>query len=329
MTPFLIETIKILLYCTGVILFISVNTLFLVWMERKVAGRIQLRPGPLHVGPWGLLQTIADAVKLLSKELVLPKEANKFLYLLAPVLVFAPILSSFIIVPLGENVIIRDLNIGFLLVFALANITFIGIFVAGWSSNNKYALLGSMRAVAQNISYEIPLILSTMGVVLAAGSLSMVQIVSAQDKGWFLFTLPLGTGLLGFVLFFCSSLAESNRAPFDIPEAESELVAGFHTEYSGMRFALFFLGEYSAIFVSSMIASTLFLGGWHGPFLPGPLWLILKTYAIVFVVIWVRWTFPRLRSDQLMNFAWKVLIPFGILNLFLTALCFHFQDALR
>ena len=321
--------IVILLYCTATILFISVNTLFLVWMERKVAGRIQLRPGPLHVGPWGLLQTVADAVKLLSKELVCPQEANKFLYLLAPVLVFAPILSAFLIMPLGDGLIIRDLNIGFLLVFALANITFIGIFVAGWSSNNKYALMGSMRAVAQNISYEIPLLLSTMGVVLAAGSLSTVQIVSAQDKGWFLFTLPMGTGLLGFVLFFCSSLAEANRAPFDIPEAESELVAGFHTEYSGMRFALFFLGEYTAVFVSAMVGATLFLGGWHGPFLPGPLWLILKSYAIVFVVMWVRWTFPRLRSDQLMAFAWKVLIPFALVNLFLTAFFFHFQDAMK
>jgi len=327
--PYLLQTLTILLYCIAVVLFISVNTLFLVWMERKVAGRIQLRPGPLHVGPFGLLQTVADAVKLLSKELVYPQEANKFLYLLAPVLVFAPILSTFLIIPLGEGLIIRDLNIGFLLVFALANITFIGVFVAGWSSNNKYALLGSMRAVAQNISYEIPLLLSTMGVVLAAGSLSTVHIVSAQDKGWFLFTLPMGTGLLGFIIFFCSSLAEANRAPFDIPEAESELVAGFHTEYSGIRFALFFLGEYTAVFVSAVVASTLFLGGWHGPFLPGPLWLILKTYAIVFVVMWVRWTFPRLRSDQLMNFAWKVLIPFAILNLFLTAVFIHFQDALR
>ena len=327
--PLLLELLKILLICIAVVLFISVNTLFLVWMERKVAGRIQLRPGPLHVGPMGLLQTVADAVKLLSKELVYPQEANKFLYLLAPVLVFAPILSSFLIVPLGEGLIIRDLNIGFLLVFALANITFIGVFVAGWSSNNKYALLGSMRAVAQNISYEIPLLLSTMGVVLAAGSLSTVQIVAAQSKGWFLFTLPMGTGLLGFVIFFCASLAEANRAPFDIPEAESELVAGFHTEYSGIRFALFFLGEYTAVFVSGMVASTLFLGGWHGFFLPGPLWLILKTYAIVFVVMWVRWTFPRLRSDQLMNFAWKVLIPFAVANLFLTAVFIHFQDALK
>ena len=320
----MMEIIKIALYCTGVILFISVNTLFLVWMERKVAARIQRRPGPLYVGWQGSLQTIADAVKLLSKELVVPHEANKFMYLLAPVLVFAPILSAFIVIPLARGVIIRDLGVGFLLVFCLTNIGFIGIFVAGWSSNNKYALLGSMRAVAQNISYEIPLLLATMGVVLSAQTMRTTGIVLAQEKIWFVFVQPLA-----FLIFFCSSLAEANRAPFDIPEAESELVAGFHTEYSGMRFALFFLGEYTAIFISSAIAATLFLGGWQGPLLPGPVWLILKTYAIVFVVMWVRWTFPRLRSDQLMNFAWKVLIPFGILNLLLTATYFQIQAALQ
>ncbi len=324
MNPVLMEAIKIVLYCVGVILFISVNTLFLVWMERKVAGRIQRRPGPLHVGWQGSLQTIADAIKLLSKELIVPKEANKWMYLLAPILVFAPILSAFIVIPLAKNTIIRDLNVGFLLVFSLTNISFIGIFVAGWSSNSKYALLGSMRAVAQNISYEIPLLLATMGVVIFAHAMKTTDIVLAQEKMWFVFAQPLA-----FLIFFCSSLAEANRAPFDIPEAESELVAGFHTEYSGMRFALFFLGEYTAIFISSAIAATLFLGGWHGPFLPGPFWLILKTYAIVFVVMWVRWTFPRLRSDQLMNFAWKVLIPFGILNLLLTATFMQIQAVLR
>ena len=318
-----LEAIKILLCCVGVILFISVNTLFLVWMERKVAGRIQRRPGPLHVGWQGTLQTVADAIKLLSKELIVPQEANKFMYLLAPILVFAPILSAFIVVPLSQHGIIRDLNVGFLLVFSLTNISFIGIFVAGWSSNSKYALLGSMRAVAQNISYEIPLLLATMGVVMSAQSMRTTEIVMAQDKTWFIFVQPLA-----FLIFFCASLAEANRAPFDIPEAESELVAGFHTEYSGMRFALFFLGEYTAIFVSSTIAATLFLGGWHGPLLPGPVWLLLKAYALVFVVIWIRWTFPRLRSDQLMNFAWKVLIPFGILNLLLTAAFLQIQAAL-
>ena len=323
--PFFVqEIIRIVLYCVAVVLFISVNTLFLVWVERKVAARIQCRTGPLHVGWQGTLQTLADAIKLLSKELVVPRESNKFMYLLAPILVFAPVLSAFIVIPLSQNVIIRDLNIGFLLVFSLTNITFIGIFVAGWSSNNKYALLGSMRAVAQNISYEIPLLLATMGVVMTAQTMKTSGIVLAQEKMWFVFAQPLA-----FLIFFCSSLAEANRAPFDIPEAESELVAGFHTEYSGMRFALFFLGEYTAVFVSSAIAATLFLGGWHGPLLPGPVWLLIKIYALVLVVMWIRWTFPRLRSDQLMNFAWKVLIPFGILNLLLTAAFLQIQQALK
>ncbi|MBI2095621.1 MAG: NADH-quinone oxidoreductase subunit NuoH [Candidatus Omnitrophica bacterium] len=313
------ELVKIILFGTLVALFVSVNALFLVWMERKVSARIQLRRGPLHVGWEGLLQTVADAVKLVSKELTLPKEGDKFLYLLAPALVFAPLLAAFLVLPLGPGLVIRDLNVGFLFVTSLTNITFIGIFIAGWSSNNKYALLGSMRAVAQNISYEIPLLLSTMGVVLIAGTLKMSGLVAAQEKLWFAALQPAA-----FLIFLCASLAEANRAPFDIPEAESELVAGFHTEYSGMRFALFFLGEYTAVFISSAIATTLFLGGWRGPLLPGPVWFLLKTYAVVFVVMWIRWTFPRLRSDQLMNFAWKVLIPLGIANVFLTAVVLVF-----
>src|SRR3989338_4199459 len=236
------ELLKIVLYGTLVILFVSVNALFLVWMERRVSARIQLRRGPIHVGWQGLLQTVADAVKLLTKELVTPSRADKFLYWLAPVLVFAPTIAAFLILPLSESFVIRDLNIGFLFVFSLTNISFIGIFIAGWSSNSKYALLGSMRAVAQNISYEIPLLLSTLGVVLSVQTLKMSEIVAAQDKTWFIVVQPVA-----FLIFLCASLAEANRAPFDIPEAESELVAGFHTEYSGMRFALFFLGEYTAI----------------------------------------------------------------------------------
>ncbi len=305
---------QIVLYGTITVLFVAVNALFLVWVERKLAARIQLRRGPLHVGWAGMLQTLADAVKLISKELTSPTESDKLLYRLAPLIVFMPIISAYLILPLDRNFSIRDLNVGFLFVFSLANIGFIGLFIAGWSSNNKYALLGSMRAVAQNISYEIPLLLSTMGIVLSTGTMKMSEIVLAQEKSWFVFTQPVA-----FLIFFCAALAEANRAPFDIPEAESELVAGFHTEYSGFRFALFFLSEYSTIFVSSAIAATLFLGGWQGPFLPGPCWLILKTYSVVLVVMWVRWSFPRLRSDQLMNFAWKVLIPVAILNVFITA----------
>ncbi len=327
MNPILSEILKIILYGTLVVLFVSVNALFLVWMERRVSARIQLRRGPIHVGWQGLLQTLADAIKLLTKELVIPSQSDKFLYVLAPVLVFAPVLSAFLILPLAEGTVIRDLNIGFLFVFSLTNISFIGIFIAGWSSNSKYALLGSMRAVAQNISYEVPLLLSTMGVVMAAETVTMSKIVLAQNQTWFIVTQPLA-----FMIFLCSALAEANRAPFDIPEAESELVAGFHTEYSGMRFALFFLGEYTAIFVSSAIAATLFLGGWHGPRIPGipaavlgPLWLILKIYGIVFVIMWIRWTFPRLRSDQLMALAWKVLIPFALANVLVTAVALQIQ----
>lgn len=319
-SPLLQEILKIFLLGVFFTLFIAVNALFLVWLERKVSARIQLRQGPLHVGWQGLLQTLADAIKLISKELVMPEKSNHLLYVLAPVLVFAPVLSAFIIIPFGEHRIIRDLNIGFLLVFSLSNISFIGIFIAGWSSNSKYALLGAMRAIAQNISYEIPLLLSTMGVVMSAQTLSMTQLVHAQSKVRFIFTQPIA-----FLIMLCSSLAEANRAPFDIPEAESELVAGFHTEYSGMRFALFFLGEYTAVFTFSAIAATLFFGGWLGPFLPGPVWLLLKTYAGVFVIMWVRWSFPRLRSDQLMGFAWKVLIPFAVANVFVTALTLYFQ----
>jgi len=330
MSPILNEILKIILYGTLVVLFVSVNALFLVWMERRVSARIQLRRGPIHVGWQGLLQTVADAIKLLTKELVMPSQSDKFLYVLAPVLVFAPTLSAFLILPLADGTTIRDLNVGFLFVFSLTNISFIGIFIAGWSSNSKYALLGSMRAVAQNISYEIPLLLSTMGVVMVAQSVTMSKIVLAQSATWFVFTQPLA-----FIIFLCSALAEANRAPFDIPEAESELVAGFHTEYSGMRFALFFLGEYTAIFISSAIAASLFLGGWHGPRIPGlpaaalgPFWFLLKVYGVVFVIMWIRWTFPRLRSDQLMALAWKVLIPFALANIFLTALVLQFQKFL-
>ena len=312
------ETFRIVLFGSIVALFIAANALFLVWMERRVAARIQIRRGPIHVGFQGSLQTVADAIKLISKELTWPKNADKFCYWLAPVLVFSPLLCAFLIFPFSKNFILRDLNVGFLFAFALTNISFIGIFIAGWSSNNKYALLGSMRAVAQNISYEIPLILSTMGIVLIAQTMKMTELVSLQSHLWFVVSQPLA-----FLIFFCASLAEANRAPFDIPEAESELVAGFHTEYSGMRFALFFLGEYTAIFVSSAIAATIFLGGWQGPFLPGPVWFVLKIYALVFVIMWVRWTFPRLRSDQLMNFAWKVLIPFAMINIFVTAVVLY------
>lgn len=309
-----VELARTLLWGAFIVSFAAVNALFLVWLERKVSARIQLRRGPIYVGPMGLLQTLADAVKLLSKEIRTPRQSGRFLYLLAPVLVFAPVVVSFIVLPLGPGAILKDLNIGFLLIFAFSSIVFIGIFTGGWASNNKYAALGALRAVAQNISYEIPLLLSVMGVVLLTGSLRMTEIVGAQKHLWFIVLQPVA-----FVIFVSSMLGETNRTPFDIPEAESELVAGFHTEYSGIQFAFFMLEEYTNVFIGAAVASTLFLGGWQGPFVPGPLWFLIKTYGIVFIVMWIRWTFPRLRSDQLISFGWKVLIPFGLANILVTA----------
>lgn len=298
-----------------VLIFILLNLLFLVWMERKVSARFQLRIGPDEVGPIGLLQIIVDAVKLISKELIRPQPASSFLYKLAPVLVFTPTVIPFIVLPFGQHFMIRDMNIAVLLVFAFGSLTVLSILMGGWASNNKYALLGAMRSVAQDVAYEIPLILAAMSVVLMTGTLSLKEIVAAQEGVWFCLYQPIGA-----LIYLIASTAETNRAPFDIPEAESELVAGFHTEYSGMRFALFFLSEYTNMFIVASVATTLFFGGWRGPFLPGPWWFLIKVYIIIFVVMWVRYTFPRVRFDQLMNFAWKYLIPLALVNLILTAL---------
>jgi len=296
------------------LLWAQVNALFLVWLERKVAGHIQLRPGPKEVGPFGVLQTAVDGIKLLSKELITPRAVNWPLYVLAPILVFAPVLVPFVVLPFGPELQLRDLNVGLMVLFAFAGLGVLAILLGGWASNNKYALLGAIRSVAQNVAYEIPLLLSAMAVVLMAGSLRLGAIVEAQSGVWFVVYQPVAA-----LLYLVGATAETNRAPFDIPEAESELVAGFHTEYSGMRFALFFLAEYTNMFVVAAVATTLFFGAWHGPFADGPWWFAIKTYLLVFGVIWVRWTFPRLRFDQLMNFAWKYMIPVALANLLVTA----------
>ena len=295
--------------------FIALNAMFLVWLERKVAGHIQLRIGPKEVGPFGVLQTVSDTVKLIAKELITPRSTSKFLFRLAPILVFVPAVVPFVVLPFGRWLQIRDLNAGLLLIFAFSGINVLAILMGGWASNNKYALLGAMRSVAQNVAYEIPLLLAAMSVVLMAGSLSLKQIVDAQEDVWFVFKQPLA-----FLLYMVAATAETNRAPFDIPEAESELVAGFHTEYSGMRFSLFFLAEYTEMFVVAAVATTLFLGGWYGPLLPGIWWFMAKVFFLIFVAMWVRWTFPRVRFDQLMNFAWKYMTPLALVNLMLTAL---------
>ncbi len=301
-----------------VFLFVTVNALFLVWLERKVSAGIQQRLGPMEVGPWGLLQTFADALKLLGKELITPSMVNKSIFLVAPVIAFLPAPLLIAAIPWSQGLAISDLNVGAVYILAISNVALIGIFMAGWSSNNKYSLLGAMRAVAQNISYEIPMLLSLMCVILIAGSMKLSDIVAAQSSVPFLVLQPVA-----FLTYFVCSVAESNRTPFDIPEAESELVAGYHTEFTGMRFALFFLAEYTQVFVLSAVVTLLFLGGWNGPFLPGWVWFLLKTYFMIFVVMWFRWTYPRLRSDQLMNFNWKLLLPLAIVNLLVTTVIFR------
>lgn len=316
------EIIKISLSIFAVISFVMINALILVYMERKVSARIQLRYGPQYVGWNGIFQTFADAIKLLTKEPITPSKADKKLFILAPIIVFMPVIGAFLVIPFSPLFPIQDLNIGLLLIFAFSGITFVGIFMAGWASNNKYSLLGAMRSVAQNISYEIPLLFSVMGIILLAGSLKLSVIVQAQKEVWFILYQPIA-----FLIFFISALAESNRAPFDIPEAESELVAGFHTEFSGMRFGIFFISEYTYIFINACLGTALFLGGWQGPYLPAPVWFLLKTYLIIFIVMWVRWTFPRLRSDQLISFAWKVLIPISLLNVMITAVAAYLLKA--
>lgn len=292
--------------------FISVSAMFLIWWERKVSAHIQSRLGPMRVGWHGALQSVADAIKLLLKEDIVPTGVDKWVWWLAPFFTVVPAIMAFVCIPFGKNLIVKDLNVGILYIISISSIGILGIFMAGWGSNNKYSLLGGMRSAAQIISYEIPLVLSIITVVMFCGSLSMQEIINAQQKCWFIFKPNLA---IAFFVYIISATAEVNRAPFDIPEAESELVAGFHTEYSGMKFAMFFIAEYTNLFVISAIATTLFLGGWRGPLLPPVVWFLIKTYSIIFVLMWVRWTFPRVRVDQLMGFAWKVLTPISFVNL--------------
>jgi len=295
--------------------YLTFNVLFLIWLERKVSAHIQRRFGPMEVGPHGSLQTVADMVKLLGKQILTPVATDKFVYILAPVLVFVPTLCLASLIPLSGAEAFANLPYGLVVLIALSGISVLAIFMAGWASNNKYAVLGGMRSVSQVIAYEIPILLAALSVVMIAQSLNLREIVAAQARGVpFALLQPVAA-----VLFFIGITAETNRAPFDIPEAESELVGGFHTEYSGMRFAMFFFAEYTNMLVLAALGATLFLGGWLGPWLPGPVWLLLKAYAIVFVMIWMRWTFPRLRFDQLMTFAWKLLIPVALVNLVITA----------
>jgi len=308
--------------------FMAVGPMVYVYAERKIAGFMQDRLGPMRVGPYGLLQTIADSVKLLFKEAIYPRGVDKLLFLLAPCLVVSGAFLGLVVVPWGSRLVPADLNIGLFYVSAVSSLSVVGLIMAGWASNNKYALFGAMRAAAQIVSYEIPAMLILLSVVVMVGSLSLQDLVWAQAGGlpnWIIFRyFPLMP--IAFLVFFTAGMAECNRTPFDIPEAESELVAGFHTEYSGFFFALFFMAEYTEMFVISAVTSVLFLGGWWAPF-PGlqslemlgypevglgPVWLLAKAWGLVFVMMWLRWTLPRLRVDQLMHVAWKVLVPVAL-----------------
>jgi NADH-quinone oxidoreductase subunit H len=307
---------------TVVLVVLLLLASYLVWLERKFLARLQIRYGPNRAGTFGLLQPIADAVKLIAKEDTVPAEADRAIFMLAPAIVAGTAMLMFAVVPFGSELtlwgrqvpmVISDLNVGLLFAFALSSLSVYGVALGGWASNSKFSLLGGIRGAAQMISYELALGLSLVPVVMLARSLSLVDIVDAQMNYPFILVQPLS-----FAIFFIAAMAESKRIPFDLPEAENELGAGYHTEYSGMRFGLFFLGEYVHMQVLGALLAVFFLGGWHGPFLPSWMWLLIKIIAVSLLMIWIRGTLPRLRYDQLMTIGWKVLIPASLLNILVT-----------
>ena len=303
-----------LLFTVVIIVCVLVLVMAVIYIERRGMGRMQSRLGPNRTGPFGVFQPVADAVKVLLKEDIVPTNADKLVHWLAPVVAFAPALMIFAVVPFGDGALLADLNIGILYVVAISSISTVGVFMAGWGSSNKYSLIGAMRNVAAVVSYEIPLVLAIASIVLIAGSLSLNQIVLAQNIP-FILLQPLG-----FLLFFIAGCAEINRSPFDLMEADSEIVAGFHIEYSGMKFAMFYLVEYAEAVAISAIITTLFLSGWRGPVLPQWLWFVIKVLAVFFFMVWTRTTLPRVRIDQLMALAWKFLLPLALINLIITAI---------
>lgn len=304
---------KGLLYFVFIISFILLNIMYLIYLERKFSAFLQQRLGPNRLGPRGLFQTFADVVKLLGKEDIVPDKADRWVFRLASLLVMIPALLIYVVLPFGKNMVIADLNSGLFYFLAISSTASIFILMAGWGSQNKYSLLGGMRVVAQMISYEIPMIFSLLGVVMLSGSLKMTEIVASQNKVWFIFLQPVA-----FVIYFISATAELNRGPFDLPEGEQEIVAGPFTEYSGMRYIMFYMAEYTYMIAISALAVTLFLGGASGPILPSWIWFILKTYFVILLFMLVRWTFPRFRLDHMMSLNWKYLIPISLVNILLT-----------
>lgn len=328
--PVILVIVKVLLVVGVVLTFVAYYTL----LERKILGWMQVRLGPNRVGPWGLLQPLADGAKLLLKEELTVSAANRWIYLVAPLVVVMCALVPFAVIPFAKGLyldkllgpaaseyalntgVVSDINVGILFVFAISSLGTYGVLLGGWASNNKYSLLGGIRAGAQMISYELALSLSVIGVLLLAGTLSLVQIVEAQDSvwKWYVFRQPLG-----FILFLIAGSAEIGRTPFDLTECENELVAGYQTEYSAMKFGLFYLGEYAHLLFLSALMATLYLGGWQGPILPPIVWFLIKTFFFTFVFIWIRATYPRLRYDRVMSLGWKVLLPAGLFNVMATA----------
>jgi len=313
----LIIIFKIMLIIVPLLLFIA----YLTYFERKVIGAMQLRKGPNVVGPFGLLQPIADGIKLLTKETIFPDNSSKFLFIFSPVLTFTLALLAWAVIPVDYKVVLSDINVGLMYIFAISSLGIYGIIVAGWSSNSRYAFLGSLRSAAQMISYEVSIGLIIISVLLSSGSLNLTNIVLSQQNMWYVIPhFPM------FVIFFISTLAETNRAPFDLPEAESELVAGYNVEYSSMSFGLFFLGEYGNMILMSSMSTILFLGGWLPPFesqyfdlIPGYLWFLMKVVSLLFVFLWVRATLPRYRYDQLMTLGWKLFLPLSLLWIIITS----------
>jgi NADH-quinone oxidoreductase subunit H len=307
------ELIHIVIGMVAIMAFVGIHVLVLVYAERKGAGHIQRRPGPFEVGPHGILQPLADAGKLIGKQLLRPTQADPILYWMAPVLAVFPVLLLFVPMPFGPVLTVQDVNLGLLLILAFSGISVLSTLLAGWASNNKFGLLGAARAVSQSVAYEIPLLLTVLCIAFQCGSLNLSTIVAGQGSWpwqWNIVCQPLA-----FLIFLACAFAETNRAPFDLPEAESELTAGFHTEYSGMGFGMFFMAEYANMVVVSGVCTALFLGGWKGPFFDGVWWFMLKVYALLALFIWVRWTYPRVRFDQLLNINWKWLLPLATLNL--------------
>lgn len=334
---FWLAALYIALSALSVAAFVSVAGLVLIYAERKIAAHFQCRLGPMRVGWHGILQSVADALKLLLKEDVVPDKADKVLHLLAPFFALLATMLALAVLPFSPTIQAADPNIGILYVVAVSGLGVFGILVGGWSSNNKWSLLGAMRSGAQIISYEISATLALLVIVLFAGTLQLSAIVESQSQGWWIWRAH-GIGLVAFLMFFTASIAEINRTPFDIPEGESELTGGYHTEYSGLRFAFFFLSEFVNMVVAAALTVTLFLGGWMpfhiGDFaffnsvmdlLPPLLWFWLKCAGVIFLMIWVRWTFPRLRVDQLMRLEWKILLPIGFVNLLLASFAVVFK----